>query len=689
MRQLRADGWWSALTKLGAEGFDKLLSYQFAAPQRVLTADQLSDLFNFNALAARICEIMVEDAMREGFCVKDEDGADVDEMTSRLNDLAVVELVARGAVWGNVYGIGGVYIGVDDGLSPAKPLDPTRVNKVNFVRAVDRRDLVIQTWYGDPLSQKFNTPELLTFAQPSNGSKGAPPPTPMQPVHESRFILFEGSRTSPQDARRWNQGWPLSKLQRVYDQLLRVGVSWDNAAQLLQTSSQTVMKINGLREAMVSDKGAEALEKRAQLVDTARSITKSLWIDADGEEVLQLNTQLAGIADIMDRLGSLLAAATGIPVTKLFGVQPTGLGATGEADERSWNNRVESYRTQTLQPGLDKLVACLANELKIKEDLAITFPSLDRPTETETADIRLKIAQADQIYISTQTVLPDEIAESRFGGPEYSMDTQLKPGPRDELEFPAAPGTPTLEDQLTLQQAKAKPAPGGSEGPNPKARADEFDPDQPRDEGGRWASGGAKFNTRSAVASEARAALLAPHKQAYAAAHDKLQHAIDDHEEHAAHLNNLKDQRAADSRAKRAHTVSAEELNRAASKARKSEKAVYEAQNELDAVHEKLRAARITAGSSTGAVGLTAEEAHAQTKAETSRSQFTAEERAGRLAEAKATFHAAKQTHATELSLESQRAYDKAREALKDLRRELSSSGTRDDSLDQLLADEA
>jgi phage-related protein (TIGR01555 family) len=441
---LRFDGWKSALTKIGTN-FDKLLSYVFVAPRR-LTTQQCADLYNFNALAAKICEIMPEDAMREGVCVKDVKGAESDPIKARLTELNALELVTDAAIWGAVYGKGGVYLGVQDSLTQDQPLDAKRVIKVNFLRAVDRRDISPRTWYRDPLTTKFNTPETYTFNDPGNNPKL----TVAVEVHESRFLWFDGVRTSQRDAREQNEGFPFSKLQKLYEQLLRVGVSWENAAQLLAVASQTVMKIDGLRDALVSEGGAEALEKRAQFCDAARNITRSLWIDLN-EEVELLSVPFAGIGDILDRQGSMLAASAGLPVTKLFGTQPTGLSATGEADERSWNNRVESYRIQEIKPEIDKLIACLANELNLADELTVHFPSLDRPSEAESADIRLKVAQADHIYMTDRAVLPEEIALSRFAGPEYSMDTQLNPGPREELEFP--------QDTAAADLAAAKPAP--------------------------------------------------------------------------------------------------------------------------------------------------------------------------------------------------------------------------------------
>lgn len=453
---VRVDSWASALTTLGTQ-FDKFKSYVFLRP-RLLSAEECSVLYHYNPLAKKICDIFPEDALREGVCAKDDEGQNLDDVDSRLTELDAVKAMTLAAVWGNTFGWGAVFLGVDDGLEQTEPLDPTRVSNVRFLRVVDRRDVAPRTWYTDPLSPKFDLPQTFTFVQAQSGAATGKQLV-SQEIHESRFIKFEGARTSVREQRA-NGGFPHSKLQAVQEQLLRVGVSWDNAAQLLQVVSQTVMKIKGLQQALVSDKGAEALEKRAQLIDMTRGITRSLWIDADGEEVSNLSTPLAGVSDILDRLGAMLAASTGIPVTKLFGTQPTGLAATGAADERSWNNRVESYRTQELLPAFDKLVSCLATELKITGDVNVDFPSLDRPTDTETADIRLKVAQGDKLYVDMQAVLPEEIAVSRFGGPNYSIDTHLNPGPRDALEFPAPPapaGSEITGDPAVQSKSASKP----------------------------------------------------------------------------------------------------------------------------------------------------------------------------------------------------------------------------------------
>lgn len=515
----RLDSWASALTKLGT-AFDKLQSYSFR-PGRLLQPEECSQLYYYNGLARKICDIYPEDAMREGFCVKDAKGAEVEKIKTKLNDLGAAKALTSAAMFGNAFGRAGVLLGVNDGKRPHEPLDVEGVVSVDYLRVIDRRDLAIARYYGNPLSSNFNTPELFTFTQPSNEQTPTSLPAGFDAsvqVHESRFIWFDGSLTGQREM-RMNQGWPHSKLQLVEDQLLRVGVSWDNAAQLLQIASQTIMKVDGLRNALVSEKGQEGLERRAMFVDLARSITRSLWVDKE-EEVEQLNIPLAGIGDVLDRLGSMLSAHSGIPVTKLLGTMPTGLGATGAADEKSWNNRVESYREQTMKPGIDKLVACVASAEKIKGELKISFPSLDRPTEAETADTRLKVAQADHIYVTDQVLGPEEVANSRMGGAKWSMETQLEPSLRDETG-----ALKSAQVELDADGNPLAPEDGSDdEPPTPKKSTREdasFDESEhPRASDGRWTAASSLSAARDAQRAARHAYHANPNDQTKAAHHE-------------------------------------------------------------------------------------------------------------------------------------------------------------------------
>lgn len=68
--------------------------------------------------------------------------------------------------------------------------------------------------------------------------------------------------------------------------------------------------------------------------------------------------------------------------------------------------------TKKLNPGIPKTIS-------------IDFGSLWQLDENEEADIRLKVAQADAVYLDRGVLDPAEVAISRFGGDKYSMETEI------------------------------------------------------------------------------------------------------------------------------------------------------------------------------------------------------------------------------------------------------------------------
>jgi len=88
---------------------------------------------------------------------------------------------------------------------------------------------------------------------------------------------------------------------------------------------------------------------------------------------------------------------------------------------------------------------------------------LSEPTMAQTADVRLKVAQADQIYFNMG--LPMEvILKSRFAN-GFSMETEVDVAELDEIAAQAEEDKQAQAD-LAMAQAKAPKADPGAEDPN-------------------------------------------------------------------------------------------------------------------------------------------------------------------------------------------------------------------------------
>jgi phage-related protein (TIGR01555 family) len=353
-----------------------------------------------------------------------------------------------------LWGGGAGWVGAPDGRDPREPLDLGAVRSIRFLVDLDRRELIPSWWYADPLNPKFGQVEVYRLARIGGVNVDT------REVHESRLLRFEGQLVTRRRAITL-QGWGESELQRVYADLQQFRGAFAACATLLQDASQGVFAIKDLFTMMAGDR-QDALKKRLELMDLARSVGRSVMIDADGERFERVEVgALSGVAEAMQLFLLLLSGASEIPVTLLMGQAPAGLSATGDSDIRTFYDRMRTEQQATLDPQLQRLVRLLL----VAQDgptggrepasWKITYAPLWQETPGEKADNRLKIAQADQIYLTTGVLLPEEVAISRFG-----------PGDEDrELTIDVSARQAALEaEQAEARTQGAAPA-GQGEGP--------------------------------------------------------------------------------------------------------------------------------------------------------------------------------------------------------------------------------
>jgi len=118
--------------------------------------------------------------------------------------------------------------------------------------------------------------------------------------------------------------------------------------------------------------------------------------------MLQFDTALGDLDSVIMTQYQLVASVANVPVTKLLGTTPKGFNASGEYEEASYREELESIQTFDLAPLIDR-----HHELLIRSFIApkfgiapftteCVFNPLDSLTELEQADINLKQAQTDQ-----------------------------------------------------------------------------------------------------------------------------------------------------------------------------------------------------------------------------------------------------------------------------------------------------
>lgn len=464
----RLDSLLSAVTKIGTV-LDPRKSYVFTKRPH-LEPQEADDLFNGNDLAYTVCCVLPEEALAEPWYLDaaDEDDSTKEKVSTRFDELRAVEVVTDAAVFARVFGDCFVYISVEDGVADDLPLNPERIQKINFIKKIERDQISGLTKYNDEKSPKYGEYEVYQISN-SLGVTAR--------IHETRLLKFTGARTSDMD-RRQNNMWHRSILDKIYEVLRDFGITWSSAALLVNQGTQGVYKVKDLAMLLSAptQEGRQSLSMRIGLIDTVRSALNSLILDADAEDFDYKVAPLTSLPEVLDRFAARLSAASGgIPVTKLFGISPAGMNATGESDLKNWYRILESYRTNVIQPQVQVLLDLLLVEAgKPQAEITIAWAPLDTPTDLEEAQIRKTTLEGDLAAVAQGVLRPDEVAEARFGRVD-GFEQEIRIAPKEEREAPELEldGEEQLEGEgeaLETPEATAGSVGGTGHGPDTTAQ---------------------------------------------------------------------------------------------------------------------------------------------------------------------------------------------------------------------------
>ena len=422
------DGWVNTWTKLGTS-LDSQTHTRFVRPAR-LPDEELSSLYHHDDIARIVCEVYPSEALRRGF------GELPPEVAADFERLRVREVFGEAAALGRAFGGAAVVVGIEG--QPAKT-PWTTPGRVTFLGLHDRRYVHrdIASRNTNPESPNYGKSTLYRVQSATGGTDTI--------VHRSRMIFFGGAPTAERE-REELDGWDYSVLQSIYPWIRSYSNAHLAAGSMLSSATEGILKMRGLISAIAGGR-REDLETRATLMDLGRSVAKTVMIDAEGEEYTKISTSFAGIPDMIDRFASRLSVATGIPQSVLAGHRTVGLGDTGASELRAWYDRVEAYRANEIDQRLKRFC-----ELAYGRPLELEWPSLWQPTDNEVADLQVKRAQRDQIYVASEVVLPEEVDVSDIY-PARDLFLRAPVGdPGDEPEPVESDDVPTVDAATTLAE---------------------------------------------------------------------------------------------------------------------------------------------------------------------------------------------------------------------------------------------
>lgn len=469
---LRLDDWGNLLTGLGTSRDKTEAAIYSVGPG--LNAQQIRDLLAGNDLARTIVFSLPDTAFREGFLPTfAEEGENneikIDAVKAELARLKVHDKCARAAWLSRAYGGAKILVGVrSEGGLVSEPLE--QPPRIDFLTVFDKRSLSEASKYQDPLEEKFDEAESY-FLHPIGGGISSM----SRAVHETRLIHFPGIQTDP-ETRTQRGGWDLSVLDPVMVPLRQVGVTWQSLTNMIQDTSQGVLKMDGYIDAL-AEHDTETISTRTELMDMTRSVARMFVLDTKEDFSYVDRGSLGGLDGILQQGFLRLSGAARMPVFLFFGQAPAGLNASGAVDLRWWYDTAAKYQKDDLTPPIVQIVRMIAGYLfpgDKPESWGIEWPSLWQMTPEEEANLHKKQAEIDQAYVTMGALDPLEVALSRFRDGRFTMgysavdlehkraileaDAAMQEDPSldPEADPNAEPGSPPPED--APEDPEEKPA---------------------------------------------------------------------------------------------------------------------------------------------------------------------------------------------------------------------------------------
>lgn len=418
----RKDGWLNLFTGLGTRA-DKTKSTR-AVPTGFLLDAEKEIIYADDGLGARIVDLLPEDMMKQGWHYVFENEKEGFDNYSKYYNHVFKEIranykITQALKWARLYGGALILLGVYDGESLDQPLNLNKIKNFENLKIIPRNNVMYGT-----MEFQMN-PELPHYGQveyyPVTFYTGRQ--YQMQRVHYSRVIELKGVEIPSSEASLIPMEfryWGLSVFQRIQDRLKELGSSFSSLANLLNELTIGKYKYKDLAQIMSSDDGGELVQKRLQAMDLMKSVFHSVLLDTD-ESFERDTLSFGGVSDVMYQFMMMTSAATGYPMTKLFGISPGGLNSTGEADMYQYYDMVKAKQETELLPIIERLVKIISEWQKIPEP-EIVFNPLEQMTEKEQAELEAKKADSEykkmqtyQGYIDMGIMSPEIVEELEFG----------------------------------------------------------------------------------------------------------------------------------------------------------------------------------------------------------------------------------------------------------------------------------
>ncbi len=446
VRELTSDALENVVSRVGTRASDPTRHATPKAPTQLTTA-QLDNLCADSGLMSRVVGNVVSSALRGGWEWRAGDSEEALELPEGLDEHRVRRLVRETAI--DARREGGALLWFINADSDQEQPSKDGGAYVNLM-SVSRREATPVAWYSGIMSgEDLGEVEVYSISPHANGQGGG---RAALRVHASRLLRFHGAYT-PRIERVRRNGWDYSVVQSVYASYQRLETIDASIARTVGSFETAVMAISGLAAIATGVDGAKSIMRRLRLVQQAKSVANAVVIDSDAGESYNRNyANVSGLAELRAAAAGAFAAEAGESVTMLHGLAPTGAASDDEVGRSTWRLKVESYRSDEIEPILIQLGKLLFPD---EENISVYWrESVEAMTPREAAEVGAKEAEAYAKYVGALSMHPDEVRPTLKERGLLAASAPAKAPPRTKQESPEPdpeegdqPGQPTDQDR--------------------------------------------------------------------------------------------------------------------------------------------------------------------------------------------------------------------------------------------------
>jgi phage-related protein (TIGR01555 family) len=371
----------------------------------------LSSLYAENGFAQTVIDIPVDDGFRGGLDIScpEFSQADILRLQDYLDDAGVLQSFAQMIKWGRLFGGSGLVMNA--GQNRLLPLNPDKIKMTTPLEfyAVDRWELSAPLT-GNSLDQfkpMFKSDDPFNYYG--------------HPLHQSHVLIFRG-KEAPSMIRAQFLGWGMSELERMIRSFNMYQKHGNVVFELLDESKIDVFGIQGMNSALASAGGTAKIAERVQLAAQMKNYQSAMAMDTE-DTYAQKQLSYSGLSEILEQIRIGVASDCRMPLTKLFGLTPSGLSATSD-DIENYNCFVESEIRMKSRPLLRKLLGVCCQKVFGYQPQTLKFrfqPLREMTTEQHSSILTQRmnrILAAFQNGVITEKTAAEQInAENIFSQP--------------------------------------------------------------------------------------------------------------------------------------------------------------------------------------------------------------------------------------------------------------------------------